>query len=369
MSNENLNFVDPEDLQPVTIELENLYLDPNNPRFLDVKRIRDKPWSEKQITSENAQKFAIDLLMRNEEIASLKNSILSNGYIPMDRIVVREIKENEGSYVVLEGNRRTLACKEITSDHSEGDEVNSNVLSSFKKIDVLIYKGNDPDITWKLQGLRHVIGAKAWSLYAQAHHIHDIITKKNLSPHQAANSLGLKAADVLKMIRAYYVFLQAKEMDDFSDVLKQTHFSYYIEFMGGNKHGQEFLDFHIEEKKCRNIPNLHTFTSLIVPDSNGQRKLPMAIDSRKLTKALSVGKGSLIDDLQNETKDIDRIGEELKQETQGLGPILQACEDLVGKLGKIKVEDFETSPKAIQKSIDKLKRIIDTVQRKLRNEN
>src|SRR5262245_59733810 len=95
-----------DELEPRTVSLGNLYLDPNNPRFWahrDNKDSREIPESKfteattQELTQKRIEEFGVE---------ELYHSILRNGFLSLDRIVVRVIKGGEDCYVAVEGNRR-----------------------------------------------------------------------------------------------------------------------------------------------------------------------------------------------------------------------------------------------------------------------
>ena len=111
--------------------------------------------------------------IRKHGLVELKNSILRNGFLPLDRIVVRELDGIRGKYVVIEGNRRLAALKWLRSDIDEGlvaeegidpdSDYLEKLAESTKEIEVLVYLGDDKnDIAWILQGIRHIGGIRDW---------------------------------------------------------------------------------------------------------------------------------------------------------------------------------------------------------------
>lgn len=95
-----------QDLVPISVSLASIFLDPNNPRFVGPD---SQPVPDADIDSEAAQESARVLLIRDWGVEKLRMNMEMNGYLPMDRVVIRKFKE--GKYVVLEGNRRICAAK------------------------------------------------------------------------------------------------------------------------------------------------------------------------------------------------------------------------------------------------------------------
>ncbi len=76
------------ELEERAIAIDNLCLDPNNPRFWTEKTTRDIP--DRKIPDPEVQSHVQDEI-KDHGIAELFNSILRNGFLPLDRIVVREL--------------------------------------------------------------------------------------------------------------------------------------------------------------------------------------------------------------------------------------------------------------------------------------
>ena len=164
-----------KDFKHAEIPLENLFLDPNNPRFTTGKK-----YKEKHITNPKVQNYCKDQLRNGGDIGELCQSIIASGYVSVDRIVVKEIESDPGCYVVLEGNRRVCASKTVLEDYDTGGDVElENLIPTLKKIPSLIYIGTEDvhTITARMQGLRHITGPKQWGPFAQAKHINNLITE------------------------------------------------------------------------------------------------------------------------------------------------------------------------------------------------
>ena len=77
------------------IKLDELYLDENNPRFI--------------VPPNPSQQSIVDYLIENEEVEQLANDIAKSGGLNAGERVI--VTEENGRWIVLEGNRRICACK------------------------------------------------------------------------------------------------------------------------------------------------------------------------------------------------------------------------------------------------------------------
>lgn len=73
-------------LKEISLDIKNLFLDPNNPRFSDNQKVVP----EDKITDEKIQKTAIEK-MSKFDLESLAKNIEKNGFLKIDRIIVRKI--------------------------------------------------------------------------------------------------------------------------------------------------------------------------------------------------------------------------------------------------------------------------------------
>ena len=125
-----------QNLVPIDLSLEEIFLDPNNPRFGEI----DSPFvPEEEIDQEHHQARAISRLLKEFGADKLKINMQINGYLPIDRIIVREF--SDGKYVVLEGNRRIASAKTIKKYDDDGKAISDDVILSLKKIPCLKYIG------------------------------------------------------------------------------------------------------------------------------------------------------------------------------------------------------------------------------------
>src|SRR5687767_10083044 len=98
-------------LERKILAVENLLLDPNNPRFFDLA-----DWNivqDNMFHIESVQNIAFQRLEGSQagEIEELKESIRSNGYITAETIIVKPYEYDESKYIVIEGNRRLAAIR------------------------------------------------------------------------------------------------------------------------------------------------------------------------------------------------------------------------------------------------------------------
>jgi ParB-like nuclease domain len=139
------------------VSVGDLLLDPNNYRFQDYE---DFVLADESRFHEPSVQTRAYSRLRTEGLAQLKDSILTNGFLPFERIVAMPYEPVEGKYLVVEGNRRVAALRWIASDHEAGVAVPQDVLDTAGSVPVIALQDaeDDPVIRLSLMGVRHVGG-------------------------------------------------------------------------------------------------------------------------------------------------------------------------------------------------------------------
>ena len=259
------------DLEIIRVGIDEIYLDPNNPRFWvdasskitpDTKIPDDKVQIR---TTEAMQEFGIDDLYSN---------ILRNGFLPLDRIVVREIRGHTGKYVVVEGNRRLTALKKlrknIEDDLVDEEGIDEAQLEKIKEhtdtLEVLLYKGGElQDISWLLQGIRHISGIRNWGPAQQARLVVDRVDNHGMSFTEAGQQFGIGPQKVGRLYRVFKALEQMKADDEFQTKAKNEYFTLFEEVIRDKK-VRDWLGWDPDQDKFTNTDHLRMFYAWISPD-------------------------------------------------------------------------------------------------------
>ena len=260
-----------DDLQEKSIPFDDIVLDPNNPRFFTEKSTGDVP--DAKVADERVQQRAWASI-EGLGIQELYHSILRNGFLPLDRIVVRALPN--GKYVVVEGNRRLAALKLLRSRIEEGTideehidhEYLTNLYTATEELIVLVYDGDiGQDISWILQGVRHISGIRPWQPAQRARLVADQIESKGMSFSEAGQKFGLSAQAVGRLYRAYKALEQMRQDDDFQGKALNEYFSLFEEAIR-NRQTKDWLGWRDDLTQFENTGNLKQFYSWIVPDDD-----------------------------------------------------------------------------------------------------
>jgi hypothetical protein len=255
-------------LAPLNVSLDQIYLDPNNPRFVTMN------WD--QIPLENFDKSEIQeetrrRLIRDFSVDKLRMNMEVNGYLPIDRVIVQEFKT--GKYVVLEGNRRICAAKLLASLTAEGGEVAEEVLQSVSSIPCLLYTGDDPKAAWVFQGLRHIVGITEWSAFNKAKLLVEQMQDEEMSLTDVGKRFGLSAHGAGQWVRSYHAFVQAKEQSDYLSEVDERSFPFFQELFGKSSIAmREWLDWDDRSYTFQNAINFNEFVGWLYPRPPGDEE-------------------------------------------------------------------------------------------------
>ncbi len=264
--------------------IENLLLDPNNPRFADISNdalnIDRSRFSEPAIQADAYQK------MNNPKFDthSLADSIATVGFVPVDNIVVSRVTETQ--YYVIEGNRRTTAIKFLLKQHEIGQTtLSEQEIGKLRILDVLLVdeQENQLENTGKIiQGIRNVSGIREWEAFQKAQFINDMI-EKGKQPGEISRTIGMTVKEINRYYKTYSVMLQFKTDEEYAGKWKPSFFSYFDELLK-KPALRSYLQFNDESFMFENIESLKQFYDWIVPDEDGQVTITDARQVRRLSE-------------------------------------------------------------------------------------
>lgn len=268
------------------LKLSQLLLDPNNYR-LDYERDVDKVEDDKVVAMQDETQDRLE----KERLGELRESIVDNGFLEMDRIVVRRLKSFDKSdlFVVVEGNRRTAALKGLVEDYYSGFvDLPQSLLDKTNSIGVVCIEGDDDEIedfAATLMGIRHVSGPKKWTGYQSARLIDDLF-QDGKSLGEIGSLLGITAKDAGRRMRGYRAFLQMRGDKDFRDFSEKNHYTLFLEFLSPSRGGREWLDWDEDGYRFRDSKNLRRLYSAITSGDGERPEINSPTDARDFLKHL-----------------------------------------------------------------------------------
>lgn len=257
-----------------------LLLDPNNYRFHDI--VGYKPVGKRDRYAESGvQDKALQLLQNTEsfELGALKDSILTNGFVPLEQIVVEKFDEaeREARYLVVEGNRRVAAVKTLLQDHVDGSaDIPEEILDTLKQLPVIEIVGSDEErhsYQQTLMAIRHIAGIREWGPYQQAKLVVELYEKGGHSFGGVAQQIGISAREVARRYRASKALQQMEEDDEFGEFATPRLYSFFHEAVSQPK-VREWLRFSDESYTAENAEARQAFYELLSPRNVDGEQLP-----------------------------------------------------------------------------------------------
>lgn len=282
----------PNLLSPIKVDLCDLLLDANNPRFSELgdelNAIPEMRFADAKVQASAFEKMRSPTF----DVSELRDTIRALGFLPMDRIVVRKWKgESETpKYVVIEGNRRVTALKWLINLHEIGKETFSDErLLNLTHVEALLLDDNlaPASANLILPGLRHVSGIKEWGPYQKAKAVH-ALRETGMSAQESAQSLGLSTRAANSAYRCYLALENMKSDEEYGELTDPKMYSYFEEVFK-RPSVKNWLAWNDEQSVFENVDQLHEFYGWMLPpkdDDEGEHKLPEARSVRLLSEII-----------------------------------------------------------------------------------
>lgn len=275
-------------LRQVEIKIEDLYLDPNNPRFVDIQD-QMRPVPPSRITETGVQETALERILDERfEVKQLKDSIRAIGFLMIDRLVATPLPDI-GKYVVIEGNRRLGAVKSLIKDHANGEvDLSPELQKSLSKLSLLVL--DEPDAAKRdhlartLQGVRHVSGIRPWGPYQQAQ-IVAMMLDDNRGQSEICEILGLPKKRINSLRRCFYALKQMRGDDDYGDEAKPSLFSHFDDIFKLPRL-RDWLEWDDDRNLFLNEEHRKLLYSWFVgtEDDSGHRQAAKILDHKEIRK-------------------------------------------------------------------------------------
>lgn len=214
--------------------LKNLFLDPNNYRFVD--NADYKYVADEEVLDTAVQKRTSIFIEGNkrQNISDLIDSFKANGFLYVDVIQVRDLGDNQ--YLVIEGNRRVAALKALQEDHEKGLDIGKLSPDIFRSVPFEIHDNEAAEKHLIIMGLKHISGNKKWSAYNQSKLIHDFLKEYwqtdlyYQKEEELCNSLGTTKQKIRTSQRAHYLILEYLK-SDYGDQFESDMYTIFTEII------------------------------------------------------------------------------------------------------------------------------------------
>jgi hypothetical protein len=365
---------DLHELKPVSVSPQDLLLDPRNPR-LSVSSAAFDALDDTELASDEVQNaITEDIGQSRHHLDDLISNIETSGFIKgMGTVIVKRV-EGSKKFLVLEGNRRTAAIKQLML---EPKKLSASVFATLNKIDAQEFsyipneRYTEAEVIDVILGKIHISGALSWGAMEKAQYIYNAycreLRKRGFGDFEVvgsamdsvANIFGQPRGSIEKNLRIFRVFRQLKQAgrapssDKFSllelAVKKKPALQAYFE-----------CDVHLEFSDL----GIDRFSKLVL-SSNCAITNPSLFS--KFEKILQNGNENDVLDIEGGEASIESVFERLKQRTSNtvvrdrLQAILTQIEEtnIAGFTGS--VEERMIAEKLIRVVNIKLKAALDVV--------
>lgn len=362
-----------DQLHEETISIDKLFLDPNNPRFWSeqTQKTADIPDSK---VPDQVHQSRTKTKIQEHGIDELKNSILRNGFLPLDRIVVRQLDGLPDKFIAIEGNRRLAALKTLREQIEQGtvsetgisEEYLQNLKKTTEQIEVLVYEGSEKkDIAWILQGIRHIGGIREWMPAQQGKLIADQIDREGLTLSEAGQRFGLSAPAVGRRYRSYKALQQMREDEEFQAKAENKYYSLFEEAVR-EKNVKDWLGWDDGEKRFKNTDNLKQFYAWICPDEDREGKERRLHDPRHISslgRLLAAKQTTLLDKIDKHEIGIEAAHQKIKDDDYRYD-WTSAFEKISNLIGDIPNSAIDKDPVEILAALENLDAQIENLRKK-----
>lgn len=268
------------------VSSDTLLLDPNNYRFHDVRGYKEVK-QRSRYQEPGVQGRALTLLRDTTafDLQSLRDSIRTNGYIPVEQIVVVPYDDGETEqekYLVIEGNRRAASVKTLLSDSLAGAiDLGTEIKETLQKIPIVVLVGTDEEIASyqrTLMAIRHVAGIREWGPYQQARLVVEMFEEEGATLGSVAQKIGISSREVARRYRASKALRQMEDDEEFSEFAEPRLYAFFHEAVSQPK-VREWLGFSDQTYKAENNDARRLFFELLSPREVEDEKLPPKLSS------------------------------------------------------------------------------------------
>ena len=230
------------------IVIDDLLLDPGNPRFAHSVQLEKRPDDSEveALQSQTFKRFSMEEGADGEEdvffVKEICDSMREIGFVPIDRPVVRQLAGST-RYLVIEGNRRIASAKLLRKrDDTEPNEspkkLKDHVRKTLDSIEVLVLPGGDTSSEETdhsvavILGLRHHGSVVEWGALSKAYSLYTeyMGVEPRLADYaydrdrtvEVGNRFSVKPATVRSSCETYVAYSQLSAS---YDSVKPGHFS------------------------------------------------------------------------------------------------------------------------------------------------
>lgn len=350
------------------VDIAKLLLDPNNYRFLDRRKFKKK--AATRFHEISVQRATLDTLEQSYQLEELKQSIMVNGYVPMERIIVTPYAPKSGWYLVVEGNRRVAALKSLIKESQDGViQLTAAQRQDFSTVPCAVLKSTGTALKHAervIMGIRHITGPREWGAYQQALLVRELKDDEGRDFSSIAETLGISSMEAARRYRAIKA-LNVMEQDELYSRKAEPNFYKLFHELVSIPTVRERFGWSSDENTFTEKEKAQEFFGLITSDGEHDPKLQTFGDVRKLR--VIVGNSKAEESLFNLDEPLNeaiRIGELGKQE-ENPTELLAEAKSRLAEISIIHVEQLGPEDLVVINELismlTRLKKVMSTLQR------
>ena len=281
-------------LPPVDVPFNRVFIDPNNPRIAEDHATRyEKP---DEIFDPALQKRLADSTFDVYQAKELHDSIIAQGWVPIDGILVWEHPDQPEHYIVVEGNTRTSVLRRIReltlkreqaklerlkkSGRAPAEDIRQQEMLVAKLEAVIsntdrlrVFPVNAPTakdlekVLPRLLGVRHISHAKQWGPYEQNLYMTNLYRRLFYRRHGSETTLRLEH-DLIERVAVQMSLGTTKTRRNIQAASAYQHFT--LKYEDQLPEGEEFT------------PKDHYFFELILQNKYAQEQFGFTKDLLRL---------------------------------------------------------------------------------------
>ena len=229
----------------------------------------------------------------------------------------------------------------IDEAHLERIKINTD------KLEVLLYKGSEQqDISWLLQGIRHISGIRNWGPAQQARLVVDRVDVHKMSFTEAGQQFGISPQKVGRLYRVFKALEQMKADKEFQSKAKNEYFTIFEEVIRDKK-VKDWLGWDADENKFCNTDHLKMFYAWISPDEEApdgvenKRRLHDPRQIKKLSAIVDVEHMNILNKFDQWELTIEQAHDKATKSPSSFDwrEALESVVDVIGSIPQAAIED------------------------------
>lgn len=213
-----------------TLLLANLYLDPNNFRFVD--RPEYRPVAPEDVFKPDVQRRTTAFILGKSQghVRDLIDSIKENGWLDIDPILVE--RRGGGRFLVVEGNRRVATLKHLERRYQDNAiDLGRLDKTLFSKVPVVLHESADERQHLVMMGLHHISGKQRWPAINRAEAMKRLYEQFGHDANAVCRALGVIKRDFNRSLRTL-ALVDAYKESDYGDQFHSEKYTLFREILG-----------------------------------------------------------------------------------------------------------------------------------------